>query len=230
MKTLGLIGGTSWLSTIEYYRYINEYTASRLGSLHSAKLYMCSIDLAELVAMGDRNDWDGVLALFAHAAKNLERTGAEGLVICANTPHKIADGLQKQIGIPLIHIADATAAAIKSRKLRKVGLLGTKVTMEDTFITDRLIAHGIESIVPPAGERAYIQRTIFEELGRNIFTSATKQRYVEIIRDLVSSQAEGIILGCTEIPLLIKQEDSPVPVFDTSLNHARAAVDFALDV
>jgi aspartate racemase len=229
VKTLGLIGGISWLATAEYYRLINEGVAARLGGLNSAKCLIHSLNFADVYEINKTQDWDAALALFAGAAVNLERSGAEGLLLCANTAHVIADRLAQRIGIPLLHIADATARAIRDLGLDRVALLGTKYTMELPFFRDRLAWHGVTSVAPDDDERQYIHHTIHGELARNVIEAETRDRYLRIIDRMVKEDGvSGAILGCTEIPLLIRQSDTKVPVFDTTALHAAAAVDFAL--
>ena len=229
MKTLGLIGGTSWVSTIDYYRIINQIANEKMGGLNSAKLYLYSLNLAELNVLVEKNDWKGIAGLFCGIAHKLEQAGAEAVVICANTPHKVADEVQKAIKIPLIHIAEVTAKEVAKAGIRKAGLLGTKITMEENFFKDRLAKRGIETLIPEdTNDRLFIDKSIFSELGKGIFTKEMKEKYLGIIDRLVERGAEGIIFGCTEIPLLIKPEECPIPVFDTALIHARAAIDFAL--
>jgi aspartate racemase len=228
MKTIGMIGGTTWHSTVDYYRAVNELVAARLGGLHSAKLILCSVDFHEFQPPPDPAGWDRVAAGFHDLALRLEHAGAECLMLCANTPHLIADRVTKDLRIPLIHIADATAKAIESVKLTKVGLLGTRFTMEHPFYVDRLARSGIATIVPEEDDRAFVHRTIFEELGKGVFTKETRAAYLAIIDRLVTRGAQGIILGCTELPMLIKASDCATPLFDTTRIHATAAVDFAL--
>lgn len=217
------------MSTIDYYRIINQSVNARLGGVASAKLYLYSLNMAELQGLGEKNDWKGAADLFGAAARKLEQAGAEALVICANTPHKVADEVQKAVKIPLLHIADAAAAEIRKRGVKKAGLLGTRFTMEENFLKERLAQKGVETIVPEnGGDRAFIHRSIFNQLGRGIFARETKAKYLSIIDGLVGRGAEGIILGCTEFPLLLKPEDCPVPLFDTALIHATAAAEFAL--
>lgn len=229
MKTLGLIGGTSWASTVDYYRIINQRINEKLGGVNSSKIFMYSLNLAELNALLEKNDWKGIAGLFCGIARKLEQAGAECIVICANTPHKAADDVQKAVKIPLIHIAEVTAKEIGKAGLKKVGLLGTKITMEESFFKDRLAKRGVETVIPEnENDRLFIHKSIFNELGKGIFSKETKEKYLGIIDQLVSRGAKGIIFGCTEIPLLLKPEDCPVPVFDTTLIHATAAVEFAL--
>lgn len=229
MKTLGLIGGTSWHSTVDYYRAINQMTSERLGGLNAAKLFLYSLNMEEFNKLVSTGDWDEVAELLRVIAKKLESVGAEAIVICANTPHLVADQIQREIKIPIIHIAEETAKEIERKKIDKVILLGTKFTMEHDFFKQILLKHGIETIIPDAADREYIHNSIFNELGQGIFKTETKERYLEIIARLSTQNPRGVILGCTEIPLLIKQDDCSITTFDTTLIHAKAAVDFALD-
>jgi len=229
MKTLGLIGGTTWLSTIEYYSNINRLMNERLGGDNSAKILLYSLNFEEFKPPRfGSTDWDLRAKMLSDIALNLENAGADCLLICANTPHLIADDIQKIINIPLIHIAEATAKEILSKNINKVALLGTKFTMEHNFFKDKLIKNGIEPLIPEENDREFIHLSIFNELGKGIFEEKTRQRYLEIINDLKSKGAQGVILGCTEIPLLIKPTDCSIPAFDTTLIHSKAAVDFAL--
>ena len=228
VKTLGLIGGTTWHSTIGYYRFINQGVHARLGGQSSARLLLYSVNFAELQPATDEAGWQRIAATLTDVARTLEKAGAACIVICANTPHRVADDIQRAIGIPIVHIADATGEAIAKRRLRNVGLLGTRPTMEQSFIKDRLAARGITTVVPAEVDRAFIHASIFEELGHGVFTPETKARYLAIIENLARRGAEGIILGCTEIPLLINDGDCKIPLFDTARLHAAAAVEFAL--
>jgi aspartate racemase len=228
MKTLGLMGGMSWVSTIEYYRYINEGVNKRLGGNHAAQLAMFSVNFGEIADIVAKADWDRFLELATHACKSLEAAGAEAVVLCANTAHIVADRLAPRLKVPLIHIVDAVAAEIKSKGLDRVSLLGTRFTMEAEFFRERLKKAGITASTPEKADRDWIHRTIFDELGKNTFLPATKQRYQDIIGGLTRAGAQGTILGCTEIPLIIKPDDVPVPSFDTTAIHATAAVTFAL--
>jgi len=230
MKTLGLIGGTTWLSTIDYYRIINQRINDESGGINSARLIMYSVNFAEFNIFARTKDWKALAAYLISISAILEKAGAEGLIICANTPHIAADDIEKAIGIPLIHIAVENAKVISGRSIKKAGLLGTRFTMEENFYKDKLLEYNIEALIPEPGEREFIHNSIFNELGKNIFTEATKSECKNIINRLTNRGAEGIILGCTEIPLLIKQEDCSVPVFDTTQIHAEAAVKFALEV
>jgi aspartate racemase len=228
MKTLGLIGGTSWLSTIDYYRTINQQVSDRLGGLNSARLFMYSVNFEELQPPVDPNEWGRLGTFFGNVAHKLETAGADCILLCANTPHMVADIVQQHTTVPLIHIADATAKAIALQKISKVGLLGTRITMEQPFFRDKLAAAGISTLIPGDEDRHFMHASILNEMGRNIFTAATKTRWLAIIDDLTGKGAEGIIFGCTEVPLLIQASEVSVPVFDTLLLHATAAVDFAL--
>ncbi len=228
MKTIGLIGGTTWLSTIDYYRVINQEENRQLGDLHSAKLLLYSIDFDEFRTLADAGEWQKVAEWFAGIAQQLQTAGAEAIVLCAGTLHLIATELQL-VQIPIIHIADATVSELRSQAISKTALLGTKFTMEAAFFKDILSQQGIEVMIPDAGERQFIHQTIFDELDRGLVLEATKVRYLAIIQNLIAKGAEAVILGCTEIPLLIKPADCTIPVFDTMLIHARAAARFALN-
>lgn len=229
MRTVGLLGGMTWHSTVDYYRLINEGVHDRLGGSHSAELVLLSVDFDPVEGMQERGDWSAMGRLMAAAARRLETVGAEGLVICANTMHRLADEVAAVVRIPLLHIADATAAEVKKRGLRAVGLLGTRYTMELDFYRGRLESkHGLKVLVPGEPGRTTVHEVIYRELGRGIVRDESRQAYVEIIEDLRRRGAEGVILGCTEIPLLVRPQDSPLPVFDTTAIHAAAAVEFAL--
>lgn len=228
MKTLGLIGGTSWVSTIDYYRYINQLTNEKLGGLNYARVLLYSVSFDDVKSLADAGDWEKLGELLSGIAKNLERAGAAAIVLCANTTHIVADQIEAEITIPLIHIADATAREITNQDIKKVALLGTKFTMDNAFYKDRLARYEIETIIPNDAERDFIHESIFSELGKDIFTDETKQKYLEIIERLNSEGADGVIFGCTEIPMLIKPEDCRIPSFDTTFIHSKHAVDFAL--
>lgn len=228
MKTLGLIGGTTWVSTVDYYRYINKLTTEKLGGLNSAKILLYSVKFSEVKALADASDWKTLGEFMSGIAQNLEKGGAEAIVLCANTMHIVAETVQEKTSIPLIHITDATAKAILAQDLKKVALLGTRFTMENDFYHKRLADYGIETIIPNDEERDFVHWSIFEELAKDIFTAETKQKYFELIEKLNERGAEGVILGCTEIPMLIKPEDCPIPSFDTTILHCRAAVEFVL--
>ncbi len=231
MKTIGLLGGMSWESSIEYYRIINEAVRDRLGALHSAQSLMYSVDFAEVEALQRDGRWEEAARLMIEAARRLEAGGADFVVICTNTMHKLADAVQANIGVPLLHIADPTAESIRARGFRTVGLLGTRFTMEEDFYRGRLVGrHGLHVLIPGAGDRAVVHRVIYEELVVGTIKPASRTEFRRIIQALVGHGAEGIILGCTEIGLLVKEDDSPVPLFDTTRLHALAAVDFALKV
>jgi aspartate racemase len=229
MKSIGLIGGMSWESSCEYYRIINETVKDRLGGLHSAKIIMVSVDFAEIEILQHEGRWDETARILIAAAQRVERGGGDFVVICTNTMHKVAEDVQKGIQIPLLHIADATAERVKSQGLNKVGLLGTKFTMEESFYKDRLIErHGQENTIPTEPERDSVHRVIYDELCLGEIKGASREGYVQIMDRLVEQGAQGIILGCTEISLLVCQGDSAVPLFDTTRIHAEAAVDYAL--
>ncbi|MFT4205408.1 MAG: aspartate/glutamate racemase family protein [Chitinophagaceae bacterium] len=228
MKKLGLVGGISWVSTIDYYRYINEGINERLGGLNYAECITYSVNFQHVHDNNSVDDWDANFRLLSSACDSLKKAGAEGIVLCANTAHLIADRIQEYIQLPLIHIAVSTADAVRQQGLKKIGLLGTQFTMERRFFKDKLSEKGIETIVPSQEERAYIVKTLDEELHKGILTESTKKGYLEIIDNLLHAGAEGIILGCTEIPMLIKTEEIAAPAFDTTKIHAQAAVDFAL--
>ena len=230
MKTIGLIGGLSWQSSLEYYRIINELVRDRLGGLHSAKIVMHSFDLAEMAALQKQGDWPRAAGLIIEAAAGLQNAGADVLIICTNTMHKVADEVQKSIKIPLLHIADATAEEIKAAGLKKVGLLGTRFTMEEDFWKARLVQkHGLEVIIPDQDERQIVDRTIYRELCIGQVKPSSKENFCKIIRNLIARGAEGIVLGCTEIYLLLDQRDVQVPLFDTTRIHAESAARFVLE-
>jgi aspartate racemase len=228
MKTLGLIGGTTWVSTIDYYRLINKQVNEKLGGNSSARIILYSVNFAEFNPPTDPAKWGELTGKFTAIAQNLEKAGADCIVFCANTPHLIADSVQSIIGIPIINIAEETAKTVKEQNFKKVGLLGTRITMEQAFYKDKLLKYGTETIIPEAEDRKFIHSTILDEMARDIFKEETRQRYLTIMNGLIQDGAEGIVLGCTEIPILIKQKDSPVQLFDTTLIHASAIVNFAL--
>jgi len=223
-----MIGGTTWVSTVEYYRIINQEINKRMGKSNSAKILLYSVNMEEFKPPLNPNEWGRAEDLFTGIAKRLESGGADCLLLCANTPHMAADVVQKNIHIPLIHIAEVTAKEICRQKIDKVGLLGTKITMEQSFFRDKLLKFGIAALIPDEKERDFIHTSIFAELGKEIFKVETKRRYLDIIGKLIEKGAGGIVFGCTEIPLLLKQSDVSVPVFDTMAIHAMAAVEFAL--
>jgi aspartate racemase len=229
MKTIGLLGGMSWESSAEYYRLVNEQVKARLGGLHSARCVLFSVDFAEIERLQQQGDWDTAGEALAQAAAQLELAGAELLVVCTNTMHRVASAIQVRIAIPLVHIADPTAEAIRQAKLRTVGLLGTRFTMEQDFYRGRLVdRYGLNVLVPDAPDRETVHRIIYEELCLGQIVPASRIAYQAVIARLVAAGAEGIILGCTEIGLLISDADSPVPLFDTTRLHAMAAVNMAL--
>ncbi len=229
MKTLGLIGGMSWESTVPYYRLINEGVKQRLGGLHSARLVLYSVDFAKVERLQRTGDWVAAGALLAQAAEKLEGAGAEALVLCTNTMHKVADAIESAVQIPLLHIADPTAMQIRQAGLSKVGLLGTRFTMEQPFYKDRLVQrHGMQVLVPSAADREMVHRVIYEELCLGQVRASSRAQYQRVMADLVAQGAQAIILGCTEISLLIGAEDAPVPLFDTTAIHAQSAVAWAL--
>ena len=229
MKTIGLIGGMSWESSIEYYRLINEGVREKLGGLHSARSVMYSVDFAEIELFQRQGQWQEAAQILIAAARRVEKGGADFIVICTNTMHKMADEVEIGVQIPLLHIADATAERVKARGLGKIGLLGTKFTMEENFYRGRLEQkHGLKVIVPGAKDREIVHRIIYGELVVGQIRPASKEQYQRVITGLAEQGAEGIILGCTEIGLLVKETDSRVPLFDTTRIHAEAAVEFAL--
>lgn len=228
MKTIGLIGGMSWESSLEYYRIINKEVNARLGGLHSAQILLYSVDFAEIERLQSAGDWEEAGRQLGEAALKLEEAGADFIVICTNTMHKVVAQIERAISIPVLHIADATAVEIGRKKITKVGLLGTRYTMEQDFYRSRIGSHGIEVLVPCAEHREEINRIIFEELVAGELKQSSKESFQQAIRGLMEAGAEGIILGFTEIGLLIKPEDAEVPVFDTTEIHAVAAVEQAL--
>ncbi|GAB3458255.1 aspartate/glutamate racemase family protein [Streptomonospora sediminis] len=228
MRTIGLIGGMSWESSAEYYRLINELTRERLGGLHSAKCVLYSVDFAEIERLQAEGHWVRAGEVLADAAQAVEAAGADLVLICTNTMHKVADTVAAAVSVPLLHLADATARAVAAAGLGKVGLLGTAFTMEQDFYRGRLAEHGLEVLVPGPGERALVHRVIYEELCLGTVREESRAAYREVIGGLVAGGAQGVILGCTEIELLIGPQDSPVPVFPTTRLHAEAAVAAAL--
>ena len=229
MKTIGLLGGMSWESTQTYYRLINEGVRDRLGGLHSAPLVLYSVDFQEIEELQHRGDWEETARILGEAGRRLHDAGADFLVLCTNTMHRVADEIQERAGIPLLHLADATGEAVRAVGLRRVGLLGTRFTMEQEFYRGRLAdGFGLDVLVPEEDDRKEVHRVIYDELCRGVIRESSRQRFAQVIRDLVERGAEGVILGCTEIPLLVRPEDSPVPLFDTTAIHAEAAVERAL--
>ncbi|WP_025026090.1 aspartate/glutamate racemase family protein [Caldalkalibacillus mannanilyticus] len=228
MKTIGLIGGMSWESSAEYYRIINEEVKNKVGGLHSAKCLLYSVDFAEIERFQSEGDWEGAGRVLADVALSLEKAGAEFVVLCTNTMHKVIDAIEEKIHIPVLHIADATANQIQRANLKTVGLLGTKYTMEQEFYKARLESFGIRVIIPNQEERNNVNKIIYEELCLGQIHPSSKEYYQQVMKGLLAEGAEGIVLGCTEIGLLIKQEDSEVPLFDTARIHAIEAVKVAL--
>jgi aspartate racemase len=228
MKTIGLIGGTGWLSTIEYYRELNRETNKRLGGLNAAKCFLYSFNYSDIDRLNKAEDHDEIFNLVVDAAEKLQAAGADCLLLCANTLHMHAEKLIEKISIPLIHIGDATASEIKRHNIPTVALLGTKWTMELDFYKNRFSAVGIKSLIPDSEERKFIHSAIMDELLKENFKTETKNRFLKIISDLQEKGAQAVVLGCTEIPLIIKQADLQIPVFNTLEIHAKAVVDFAL--
>ncbi|MCD8138247.1 MAG: aspartate/glutamate racemase family protein [Planctomycetaceae bacterium] len=228
MKTIGMLGGMSWESTVTYYQVVNRLVKERLGGLHSAKCALVSVDFHGLEAAMAQGDWDAVAATLAAGGRQVEAAGADFLLICTNTMHKVAPQVEAALGIPLLHIADATADAMAARGIHKAALLGTAYTMEQDFYTKRLAARGFDVIIPGPDVRARLNRVIFDELCRGIITPESKSFAREIVAAMQAQGAEGVILGCTEIGLIIAQDDTDCPLFDTALIHAAAAVDRAL--
>lgn len=230
MKTIGLIGGMSWESSLEYYRIINQYVREKLGGFHSAKSVMVSLDFTEIEMLQHEGNWSKATRLLVKAARQAAAGGADCIVICTNTMHKMADEVQQSVQIPLLHIADATAERIKAAGIGKIGLLGTKFTMEEDFYRGRLEEkHGLDVLTPEEQERNIVHQIIYDELVMGKIKPTSRDKYKRIMDRLIQQGAQGIILGCTEISLLVKQADSRVPLFDTTRIHAEAAVDFALE-
>jgi aspartate racemase len=228
MKTIGLIGGMSWESSAVYYKIVNEKTKAILGGVHSCECLMYSVDFGEIAALQHKGDWEQLGELMGDAARKLERGGADFIVLCTNTMHKLADKIEESVDIPLLHIADVTAEAIKERGMTKIGLLGTKFTMEQDFLKGRLLAkHGVESIIPNDAQRDIIHRIIYEELVKGVIKNESRTEYLSVINDLIQRGAEGIILGCTEIGLLVTNEFTDAVLFDTTEIHASKAVELA---
>ena len=228
-KTLGIIGGMSWESTESYYRLINEGIKDKLGGLHSADLLIHSVDFGPINELQEQDEWAELGVIMASSAQRLQAAGVDGIMIASNTMHKLIDDVQAVTSVPVIHIADATTDAIKKQNLTKIALLGTQFTMTQDFYKQRLIDAGLQVLIPESDERAEVHRIIKKELCVGQFKDSSRQYYSQVIKDLAAQGAEGVILGCTEIGLLIKQADSPIPVFDTTAIHAAAAVAFLLD-
>jgi aspartate racemase len=229
MKTIGMIGGMSWESSLEYYRIMNQAAKEKLGGFHSAPCILFSVDFDEVEKLQHQGDWESLTRLMTEAAQSVKKAGADFLVICTNTMHKMADEVQRAIQIPLLHIADVTAEAVKANGQSRVGLLGTKFTMEQDFYKGRLQEiHGIDVLIPEDKERQVIHDILYNELCLGEIKELSKGKFQSIIQNLVERGAQGVILGCTEIPLIVSQEDYEIPLYDTTALHARAAVDFAL--
>lgn len=229
MKTIGLIGGMSWESSAEYYRLLNEQVKQRLGGLHSAECLMYSVDFEEIERFQSQGKWEEAGERLADVARSLEKGGAELIVLCTNTMHKVISSIEEAVSVPVLHIADATAKEIRANHLHTVGLLGTKYTMEQDFYKERFADSGIEVLIPEAAERDMINEIIFDELCLGKINESSKVKYQQAIQNLIDRGAQGIILGCTEIGLLIHDEDVEVPLFDTARIHVKAAVEKALD-
>lgn len=230
MKTIGLLGGMSWESTVSYYRYLNEGVKARLGGLHSARIILVSVEFGEIEALMREGRWDEMVDILGLAARRVEAAGADFLLLCTNTIHSVAHRIQAVVNIPLLHIADATAVAIRSNGYRRVGLLGTRFTMEADFFKDRLAQpYGIETIIPEAADRETVHRIIFDELCRGRIEDDSRRAYLRIIEDLGSRGAEAVVLGCTEIALLVSPDQTEIPLLDTTRIHADAALAEALE-
>ncbi len=228
MKTIGLIGGITWLSSLDYYRLANQKINKVLGEVSSAQIIVYSVNFAKVKALTVADDWDGLAKIMSNAAQKLVLAGADCILIGANTMHNIADQVAASVSIPLIHIAEATATQIIAQKISKVALLGTKYTMQLPFYKDKLATYGIETIIPDATDIEFVNDCIYNEMSKGIFLPERKAEFIAIINKLIAQGAQGIILGCTEIPILIQQADCVVPVFDTTDIHMQAAVDFVL--
>ncbi|MGE4318487.1 MAG: aspartate/glutamate racemase family protein [Deferribacterales bacterium] len=228
MKTIGMIGGMSWESSLEYYRIINSVIKKRLGGYHSAKIIMYSVDFAEIEALQSAGKWDESGWMLADAAKKLERGGADFMILCTNTMHKLKDDMERAVSMPMLHIADAASAKILSLGIKRVGLLGTRFTMEQDFYKDRLTEGGLSVIILEKEDRDTVHNVIYDELVKGEIKPESREKYKQIIARMAEKGAEGIILGCTEIGLLIKQQDCPTPIFDTTQIHAEAAAEYAL--
>lgn len=229
MKTIGILGGMSWESTLEYYRLINQEIKNRLGGYHSAKIILYSFDFAEIESLQHQGQWEEMGRLLSEQAQKLEQAGAEFILIATNTMHKVADFIEEAISVPLLHIGDATAEEVIKQGLTRVGLLGTRFTMEEEFYRRRLKdKYNLDVLIPPSNHREIIHQVIFKELVLGKIQEKSRQKFIQIINDLKKAGAQGIILGCTEIPLLVRSEDSSLPLFNTTAIHARRAVDWAL--
>ncbi len=229
MKTIGLLGGMSWESTASYYRIINQLVKERLGGFNSAKIVLFSINFAEIESLQSAGRWDDAAAILTKAARSIEKGGADALLICTNTMHKVADQIEKAISIPILHIADATGEVLQQHHIKTVGLLGTRFTMEESFYKDRIKSNfGIDVVIPSADQRTIIHDTIFQELCLGRIENSSRDRFLSIMESCQLRGAEGIILGCTEIALLVGQQHTTIPLFDTTAIHAGKAVEFIL--
>ena len=228
MRRIGLLGGMSWESTALYYRLLNEDVRERLGGFHSARVVLASVDFAEVERMQAAGDWAAAGRLLAEEARLLQAAGAECVVLCTNTMHKVADAIEAAVDVPLVHLADVTARAVRAAGLDRVALLGTRFTMEQPFYADRLRSHDLDVLVPEPDDMALVHEVIYGELVHGVVREESRAAYVEVVRRLVARGAQGVVLGCTEIELLVGPDDVPVPVFATTALHARAAVDLAL--
>jgi aspartate racemase len=224
MRTVGLLGGLSWVSSAEYYRLLNEHVRQTLGGVHSAQCVMYSVDFAEIERLQVENRWEESGVVLGKAAQRLEAAGADVLLICSNTMHKVADQVQAAVQIPLLHIGDTTADAVKAAGVTRVGLLGTAYVMEQDYYRDRLASHGLDVVVPAADDRAEVHRIIFEELVKGVILAESRAIYRDVIKRLADNGVQGVILGCTEIELLVGPEDSPLPLFPTTRLHVEAAL------
>ncbi len=228
MKTIGIIGGITWLSSADYYRLLNQLVNEQLGGVHGASIVLISLDFAEIKILTEAGDWDCITVKICETARRLEQAGADCILIGANTMHKIADAVKAAVNIPVVHIAEVTAAAIAAKQLTTVALLGTKYTMQMDFYKNKLQERGISTLIPGEEYIELLNMAIYNELGKGVFLPETKALFLRVINKLAAEGAQGVILGCTEIPILIKQEDCSIPVFDTTALHAKAAVAFAL--
>lgn len=229
MKTVGLIGGMSWESTVTYYQLLNEGVKDALGGLHSAKILIYSVDFFEIESLMSRGDWDKAADMLGSVAARLEQAGADMILICTNTLHKVAPQVQAKIRVPLVHIAEAAAEALKTQGITRVGLLGTKYTMTQEFYRDKLVERGIEVLIPEGDDIDLVNRVIFEELCLGIVKAESRAEYLRVIKTLQARGAEGILLGCTELGLIVSSEDVTLPLFDTTEIHARRALTLALE-
>ena len=228
MKTIGLIGGMSWESTVTYYQLLNRMARERLGGLHSAEILMWSFDFAAIEALQAAGDWASATSRMTDVAQRLERGGADCLLICTNTMHKMADDVSAAVDIPLLHIADVTASAIKKNGANKPLLLSTRYTMEQDFYTQRLRDHGVDVVIPVEEDRTTVHDIIYQELCQGIVQETSKQKYIDIVGGMTTDRADSLIFGCTEVGLLISSDDFSIPCFDTTTLHAQAAIDFAI--